>query len=141
MYWLNGIAGTGKSAIAKSVAYICKQDGHLGGTFFFLRNDVDHGHAKRFFPTLAVQLCSKLPSLQYPVLDLLNRDVGVPEKGLREQWKHLVLEPATGEAGAVLEGHSGDFISVAFSDTKMLISASSDKTVRVWDPLCTRRFQ
>ena len=93
IYWLNGIAGTGKSAIAKSVAYRCQQEGRLGGSFFFLRNDVDRGHANRFFSTLAAQLCSNLPSLQSHVLNVLTSGLGVPEKGLQEQWKHLILEP------------------------------------------------
>ena len=93
IYWLNGIAGTGKSAIAKSVAYRCQQEGHLGGSFFFLRNHVDRGHARKFFLTLAVQLCSKLSGLQSFVLDLLSRDVGVPEKGMQDQWKRLILDP------------------------------------------------
>ena len=93
IYWLNGVAGSGKSSIAKSVAYRFRKEKCLGATFFFLRNDTDRGNAKRFFTTLAVQLCTEIPALQSPILDVLNGDLSIPGKELQQQWKDLILEP------------------------------------------------
>ena len=32
MFWLNGLAGTGKSTVAQTFPQICFADGHLGAT-------------------------------------------------------------------------------------------------------------
>ncbi len=52
IFWLNGPAGAGKSAIAQTVAEHCKVK-ELAASFFFQRNTVDRGFADRLFPTLA----------------------------------------------------------------------------------------
>jgi hypothetical protein len=36
VYWLRGLAGTGKTTIARSVADLAEQQGLLGASFFFL---------------------------------------------------------------------------------------------------------
>ena len=56
VYWLNGLAGTGKSTIAQTVAERLFADGQLGASFFCSRDFEDRSNLELIFPTLAVQL-------------------------------------------------------------------------------------
>lgn len=52
IFWLKGMAGTGKSTISRTVAWSLKGTNHLSTSFFFKRGEGDRGNAKKFFPTL-----------------------------------------------------------------------------------------
>ncbi|KZV73950.1 hypothetical protein PENSPDRAFT_749646 [Peniophora sp. CONT] len=53
VYWLNGMAGTGKSAIARSLCWSLRSDNLLGGSFFCSRGgSADQMDVKRILPTL-----------------------------------------------------------------------------------------
>lgn len=43
IFWLNGMAGTGKSTISRTVARSLKDRNHLGANFFFKRGEGDRG--------------------------------------------------------------------------------------------------
>jgi hypothetical protein len=62
MFWLNGLAGTGKSTIAQTFAEIAFAEGRLGASFFCSRDVEERSNIQRIFPTLALQL-----AYQYPV--------------------------------------------------------------------------
>ncbi|KAF2184134.1 hypothetical protein K469DRAFT_710047 [Zopfia rhizophila CBS 207.26] len=51
--WLNGMARTGKSTIARTVAQSFADKRQLGASFFFKRGKGDRGHAARVFTTIA----------------------------------------------------------------------------------------
>jgi nucleoside phosphorylase len=53
IFWLNGMAGTGKSTIARTVAYKYSELYRLGASFFFSRGGGDPSHASKFFTTIA----------------------------------------------------------------------------------------
>ncbi|KAJ5687580.1 hypothetical protein N7536_010199 [Penicillium majusculum] len=63
IFWLNGMAGTGKSTISRTVALSFKQNKQLGASFFFKRGEADRGNATKLFTTLTQQLMIKLPGL------------------------------------------------------------------------------
>jgi hypothetical protein len=63
LFWLNGLAGTGKSTIARTVARNYFEQKRLGASFFFSRGGGDVGHAGKFVTTIALQLASSVPSL------------------------------------------------------------------------------
>src|SRR3954452_4674724 len=68
IFWLNGMAGTGKSTISYTVAKRLNQDkptGHakLGASFFFKRGEGDRGSAAFLFPTIIRQLAQKVSGL------------------------------------------------------------------------------
>ena len=56
VYWLNGLAGTGKSTIAQTIAEKLFVDGRLGASFFCSRNFEDRSDLKFILQTLTVQL-------------------------------------------------------------------------------------
>ena len=45
IFWLNGMAGTGKSTVARTVAWSFADEGHLGASFFFKKGEGDRGTA------------------------------------------------------------------------------------------------
>jgi nucleoside phosphorylase len=79
IFWLNGMAGTGKSTISWTVAeWLTNQCSFphisLGASFFFRRGEGDRGSASRFFPTIAHQLLSKISGLNPLIAKVINSD-------------------------------------------------------------------
>jgi Mrp family chromosome partitioning ATPase len=102
IFWLSGMAGTGKSTIARTVARSFKEDGILGASFFFKRGDGDRGSAARFFPTIVKQLAVHFPQMITSIQKAVEEDPAIPGKSLREQFDKLILQPLL----AVEQGHS-----------------------------------
>ncbi|BDD64335.1 hypothetical protein MAP00_009162 [Monascus purpureus] len=96
IFWLQGMAGTGKSTISRTVARSAKNRDHLGASFFFKRGEADRGNAKKFFPTLARQLILWKPELRPGVQKALNNDPDIVSKSLKEQFEKLLLQPFLG---------------------------------------------
>ena len=69
VYWLNGMAGTGKTTIAYSFSEILDQESSLGGTFFSSHLCVDTSDVRCIIPTISLQLAKYLPSLSPLILE------------------------------------------------------------------------
>ena len=63
LYWLNGMAGTGKTTIAYSFSEILHENGSLGGNFFCSHLWVDTSDVHCIIPTISLQSAHYLPSL------------------------------------------------------------------------------
>jgi MoxR-like ATPase len=72
IFWLNGLAGTGKSTIARTVARRYFDQKRLGASFFFSRGGGDVGHAQKFFTSLATQLARNVPQIQRFISDTIT---------------------------------------------------------------------
>ncbi|TIA61170.1 WD40 repeat-like protein [Aureobasidium pullulans] len=93
IFWLNGIAGAGKSTISRSVAEHLNKAEYLGANFFFKRGDGDRANAKKLFPTLARQLARHVPGILGKLLEILEAEPDIPSKSLREQFEKLIYQP------------------------------------------------
>ncbi|GMG35167.1 unnamed protein product [Aspergillus oryzae] len=93
LFWLNGMAGTGKSTIARTVARAFEEDGILGASFFFKRGEGDRGSTAKFFSTIVKQLAVHIPQMVPGVRKALGEDPAIPGKSLREQFNKLMLQP------------------------------------------------
>ncbi|PHH93085.1 hypothetical protein CDD83_1370 [Cordyceps sp. RAO-2017] len=91
IYWLEGKAGIGKSAIARTVAGNLGRD--LAASFFFKRGEGDRGKAGLFFTTLAAQLSKRLPAMAQLVRNAMDSHHGIAQKTLGEQFRRLLKEP------------------------------------------------
>jgi hypothetical protein len=92
IFWLSGLAGTGKSTIARTVSHEFSRKGYLGSSFFFSRvRGVTS--ASKFVTTLAVLLADRLPSVAGHISKAISDHAGIAEKNKRDQWKHLIVEP------------------------------------------------
>ncbi|KAK6356044.1 hypothetical protein TWF718_000418 [Orbilia javanica] len=93
IYWLKGMAGTGKSTISRTVAQSFDDDGRLGASFFFKRGEGDRGNATRFFTTIVGQLLRRIPDLIPPVRAAIQKHPDIAEKPLNQQFNKLIFEP------------------------------------------------
>lgn len=97
IFWLNGMAGTGKSTIARTVAARVLRGQappqRLAATFFFSRSETDRRKAGLFFGTIAGQLADGSPAYRDALLSALDHDPEISRRALREQWEKLILLP------------------------------------------------
>lgn len=83
--WLHGMTGSGKSAVAQSIAEHLGCHGQLAASFFFSRGTTMRSQAKYIFPMIALQLTVSIPSLKSSIIDTLHDDPFILDKGLRYQ--------------------------------------------------------
>ena len=93
VFWLNGLAGTGKSTIAQTFAEICFADGNLGASFFCSRDFNDRSTLQVIFPTLALQLAYQYPQFREELLKLLRTNFDVGKESLSSQMERLIVGP------------------------------------------------
>ena len=93
IYWLNGLAGTGKSTIAQTIAERLFADGGLGASFFCSRDFEDRRNLHYIFPTLAFQLAHKYPEFRSTLVPLLQSNPDIGHESLFNQMRMLIVEP------------------------------------------------
>ncbi|KAF1957653.1 hypothetical protein CC80DRAFT_471085 [Byssothecium circinans] len=93
LFWLSGMAGTGKSTIARTVARTFSDRGQLGASFFFKKGEGERGNASHFFPTIAMDLMAHEPGLLPGIRKALNEDPAISKRVLKDQFEKLILQP------------------------------------------------
>jgi hypothetical protein len=93
VFWLNGLAGTGKSTIAQTFAETMFADGKLGASFFCSRDFVDRSNIQAIFPTLAFQLAYRYPLFRKELLWVLNAIPDAGRESLCSQMEKLIVGP------------------------------------------------
>jgi hypothetical protein len=97
IFWLNRMAGTGKSTISWTIAKWLTCQGHLGAvdlgaSFFFKRGESDRGSASQFFSSITRQLVLKIPGLDSLIADVITSDPLIFDKALGEQFDKLIYQ-------------------------------------------------
>ncbi|KAK0632942.1 hypothetical protein B0T14DRAFT_542129 [Immersiella caudata] len=93
IFWLCGMAGTGKSTISRTVASRLSAKGVPVASFLFKAGDGDRGRAAKFFTTITSQLVNRLPLLAPHVRNAIESDPEIADKSKGEQFQKLILEP------------------------------------------------
>lgn len=104
IFWLSGMAGTGKSTIARSLAHSLSERKQLGASFFFSRGRGDRGNASKFFTSIAYQLAlwdADNGALARSIRKAFGQHPDIVKRAKRDQWKHLIQEPLS-----QMESHS-----------------------------------
>ncbi|KAF9784010.1 hypothetical protein BJ322DRAFT_973361, partial [Thelephora terrestris] len=93
VYWLNGLAGTGKSTIAQTIAERMFAEGQLGASFFCSRDFEARSNLHFIFPTIAIQLARKYPEFRSVFVPLVQSDPGIAYESLYNQMDKLIVGP------------------------------------------------
>lgn len=93
VFWLAGLAGSGKSTIAHTVASTLASRGRLGGCFFFSRHQSKRNEASLVMPTLAHGIAAFSENIRNSVAEAIGRNIHVANAPLRRQFLDLVVEP------------------------------------------------
>jgi hypothetical protein len=96
IFWLSGMAGTGKSTIARTVAELFARHSQLGASFFFKKGEGERGNASRFFTTIATDLVACEPGMLPSIRKTLDEDSAISQKALKDQFEKLILQPLLG---------------------------------------------
>ncbi|KAK6514971.1 hypothetical protein TWF506_007329 [Arthrobotrys conoides] len=93
IFWLSGVAGTGKSTISRTIARELRGKGQLAASFFFRRGEKDRGGAARLFTTLASQIANTRSDVRRNIQKAIEVDPGISNMGPGEQFSKLILQP------------------------------------------------
>ena len=93
VFWLNGLAGTGKSTIAQTFSEISFADGKLGASFFCSRDFENRSNLQAIFPTLAFQLAHRYPQFRAQLLLVLRDNHDVERESLSSQLEKVIVHP------------------------------------------------
>jgi hypothetical protein len=93
VYWMNGMAGTGKTTIAYSLCAELQRAQQLGASFFCSRTLPDCREATRIVPTIAYQLARFSSSFRSTLCRVLDNDPDIRTRGMLTQFERLIREP------------------------------------------------
>jgi hypothetical protein len=103
IFWLNGMAGTGKSTISRTIAQTFAAQCQLGASFFFKQGEGDRGNATRFFTTMATDLMGHVWGMRPGIRRAIDADPAISEKTLKDQFEKLILRPLSEATVQALE--------------------------------------
>jgi Cdc6-like AAA superfamily ATPase len=91
--WVNGMAGTGKTAIASTFARNMEDQGMLGATFFIDRQQAERRDLSRIVQTLAYDLAKHSHEQLHAVWTVLRDDPTFERLPYQEQMRLLIKHP------------------------------------------------
>ncbi|KIL55742.1 hypothetical protein M378DRAFT_90412 [Amanita muscaria Koide BX008] len=99
--WLFGAAGTGKSAIAHTIARCMKDAGALASCFCFEKGDVKR--YTKLFTTISRDLAGRDLRFKQALASIVARDPSITTTvDIVQQWERLVMEPISVISGSIV---------------------------------------
>ncbi|QRW22421.1 Vegetative incompatibility protein HET-E-1 [Rhizoctonia solani] len=93
VYWMSGMAGTGKTTIACTFAKWLEAEKLLAASFFCTRTSTDCQDVTRIIPTVAYQLAQYSIPFRSALCDILGNNSDIGSKDIAAQFEKLILEP------------------------------------------------
>jgi hypothetical protein len=93
IFWLAGMAGTGKSTIAKTACERFFKNGMLGATFFVSRQETERRDPHRVLRSIAYQLALKDPAAFREVYQRVTAEHGISARPMKEQIQKILVAP------------------------------------------------
>ncbi|KAG8701130.1 hypothetical protein FRC09_005542 [Ceratobasidium sp. 395] len=138
IYWLNGMAGTGKTTVVYSICEQLDKACQLGASFFCSRLLPECRNVMRLVPTIAYQLAQFSHPFRTALCDTLAEDQDASTYNVATQFEKLVKEPLLEVMDTLpdnmvvvidaLDELSGDGVARAILD--ILLSCAANLPVR-----------
>ncbi|CAE6495763.1 unnamed protein product [Rhizoctonia solani] len=93
IYWINGMAGTGKTTIASTFCERAERRKLLVASFFCTRNSAECRSATQVIPTIAYQLARYSPPFLLALCKVLEQKPSIGSKNILKQFEQLLKEP------------------------------------------------
>jgi hypothetical protein len=94
LFWLNGLAGTGKSTIARTLCERLNERGLLGASFFISRDQSDRREASNIVRSIAYQLAVRSRPVSEALCANLCESPVSAARSLQEQIRDWIIIPA-----------------------------------------------
>ncbi|KEP45910.1 vegetative incompatibility protein HET-E-1, partial [Rhizoctonia solani 123E] len=93
IYWMNGMAGMGKTTIASTFCERVERRKLLAASFFCTRNSVECRDVTRIVPTILYQLAQYSTPFQLALCKILEQNSGIRLGNMQRQFEQLLKEP------------------------------------------------
>ncbi|CAE6424681.1 unnamed protein product [Rhizoctonia solani] len=93
VYWMNGMAGTGKTTIACSFSETLEQGKRLAASFFCTRTTAECRDVTRIIPSIAYQLARYSSPFQSSLYQALSEDPDAGSRNIQKQFERLLRDP------------------------------------------------
>ncbi|KEP45208.1 vegetative incompatibility protein HET-E-1 [Rhizoctonia solani 123E] len=93
IYWMNGMAGTGKATIASTFCERIERRKLLAASFFCTRTSAECRDVTRIVPTIAYQLARYSIPFQSALCSILGQNPDIGSKNVLKQFELLLKEP------------------------------------------------
>ncbi|TFK37844.1 hypothetical protein BDQ12DRAFT_749669 [Crucibulum laeve] len=90
--WLSGPPESGKSAICQTLCRHFSETKRLAASYFFSRHKSGRNSLDMLVPTLAHQLCLRIPEMKTHIQKLLSDDDKIFEKSMEYQFYKMIVE-------------------------------------------------
>ncbi|QRW07997.1 WD repeat-containing protein [Ceratobasidium sp. AG-Ba] len=101
IYWLNGMAGTGKTTLSYTLCKSLDETQRLAANFFCSRQLADCHDVTRIIPTIAYQLAQFWFPFRYALSEVLRKYPDARTRRVSEQCTRLLFEPLYETAAAL----------------------------------------
>ncbi|KAB5589984.1 hypothetical protein CTheo_6571 [Ceratobasidium theobromae] len=93
LYWMDGMAGTGKTTIACSFSKMLEERKQLAASFFCTRSSPECRQVGRIIPTIAYQLARYSIPFQGALCEVLGNEPDIATRNVAKQAERLLKEP------------------------------------------------
>lgn len=104
VFWLHGLAGSGKSTLSTTIANMFRESGHLGAFLFFDRDVAERSDPTNVIRTLAYQLGLCNPQIGAAITTVIESTPSIIMSSLRLQFTKLIEEPLSSNARSPTTG-------------------------------------
>jgi hypothetical protein len=101
VFWLHGLAGSGKSTLSTTVANTFRESEQLGAFLFFHRDDIERSDPTNVIRTLAYQLGLCDPQIGAAIAAVIENAPSITMSPLRLQFTKLIIEPLSSIEGPI----------------------------------------